>query len=366
MQKKLIALAIASAFAAPGAFAATSHVDIYGTIDLSMAYVDTGISGVDKSFSLVSNVSRIGFKGSEDLGGGMSAIWQVETNLYPDGMSSNSFTSLRNSFVGLHGNWGTFLMGKHDTPVKLLGRSVDNFGNSLADSRNLLGADYYYGKPEFDLRAPNVIAYGTPNFSGVSALLAYVTSVGTTGNCAASQGDTNFDCNKLDAYSGYVKYENGPLMVGGGYEKHNFQVNGEGDTPTTDESIWRLVGSYTIGDFKLAAQYDNSDDSNAVYHYQKRDGYGLFANYTLGNVVLKANYLKAGGVSGVSSSDAHQWTVGADYNLSKRTTIYGFYAKVNNGDNSWYGMGVGAGTSKSIHNWDTDPSTFSVGLRHSF
>jgi predicted porin len=370
MQKKLIALAVASAFAAPVAFAATSNVDIYGTVDLGVNYIspdnhDYEGMGNDGSLTLSSNVSRIGFKGSEDLGSGLSAIYQIETNLYVDG-AKDSFGSLRNSFVGLHGGWGTFLMGKHDTPVKILGRSVDNFGNSLADSRNILGADASTGSPDFDLRAPNVIAYGTPNFSGVSALVAYVTShTPLTKIPAASSCSSGIDCNKDDAYSGFVKYDSDMFMVGGGYEKHNIDSS-DPLIGKWDRSIWRLVGSVTLGDFKLGAQYDNQDD-NLSPHEFKRDGWGIFGNYKLGNATLKANYLDAGSIDGSSSTSAKQYTVGADYSLSKRTTVYAYYAKVDNSNNSGYGLGAGAGISKtSVGVSGADPSTFSVGLRHSF
>ncbi|MGA7179155.1 MAG: porin [Thiobacillaceae bacterium] len=361
MQKKLIALALASAFAAP-AFAATSNVDIYGIVNMSLNSV-TSNTGADRSLSLVSNVSRLGFKGSEDLGGGLAAIWQLEANLQPD--NQIGYTTLRDSFVGLKSNFGTVLAGTHDTPLKMLGRSVDNFGDTMADSRNILGANAFgpgiQGASIFDIRSKNTIAYVTPDFSGLSAVLAYVTDhqAAVATKCALASG---LDCNKNDAWSGLVQYANGPIYLGGGYEKHNVVSGFAG----SNHDIWRLVGSYTLGDFKLGAQYDHQDD-NLSPHVFKRDGYGVFGNYTLGNIVLKANYLKANKIDGTPSSDADQWTLGADYNLSKRSTVYAYYAKVNNSANSAYGLGGGAGTSNSTYgHFNADPDTFGIGLKHAF
>src|SRR5512139_678439 len=173
MKKSLIALAVAGAFAAP-AFAATENVDVYGKVHVSVSVfdetVDTGtvdpITGAivaehrgtsDLQFS--SNASRIGFKGAEDLGGGLAAIWQIESGVNLDEGSGN--WASRNSFVGLKGGFGTVLAGNHDTPLKLVGRAVDLFGDTMADSRNVMGGGS-------DTRAKNVVAYITPSSSGFS------------------------------------------------------------------------------------------------------------------------------------------------------------------------------------------------------
>ena len=82
MMKKILAVAIASAFAAP-AFAATANVDVYGSINVSIENVDNGVA--DWNRMVTNNNSFLGFKGSEDLGGGLKAVWQLETNIQPDG-----------------------------------------------------------------------------------------------------------------------------------------------------------------------------------------------------------------------------------------------------------------------------------------
>ncbi len=356
MKKSLIALAVAGVVSAP-AFAATSNVDVYGVLNVGVFSVNSDVAGEDRSTSVSSQSSRIGFKGSEDLGGGLSAVWQVESTVNLD--ESGAALATRNSFVGLKGGFGTVFAGRHDTPMKMLGRKVDNFGDTFADSRNLMGASADDAGSIFDLRPNNVVAYVSPNFSGLTATVAYVTDSGAPGgtDCA-----TGLDCNDADAYSLSADYANGPLMLGLGYERHN----GYSGVNKVDESMWRLVGGYTFGDLKLGAQYERGS-ADAAWSDADRNAWGLFANYAMGNIVLKANYLSVGDYKGVNDSGANQYTLGVDYNLSKRTTAYALYAKIKNDNNAAFDIGraQSIGDTTTTGNGD-DPSVFGVGIRHAF
>ena len=335
MKKSLIALAVAGVVSAP-AFAATSNVDIYGKLHGSMSYFNDGL-GKDTQFS--SNASRIGFKGSEDLGGGLKAIWQLESGVNID-EGDGSWVS-RNSFVGLAGDWGTALLGRHDTPLKLVGRAVDLFGDTMADSRNVMGGGS-------DTRADNVLAYISPSFSGFGVAIAYTNDLAGTGN----GGD------KIDqsAWNANVTYSNGPLYLGLGY--------GDGDAHDSAGlgAQWRVAGGYTFGNFKIVGQYDSLEGDGVVG--DDYDAWMVGGAYTMGNVVLKANYM-AGEIDGctIGACDPEQWTIGADYNLSKRTSVYALYA-----DGQDVVMGGGAGSSDQIGAapGDSDVSTISVGVTHSF
>src|SRR5512139_2804236 len=216
MKKSLIALAVAGAFAAP-AFAATENVDVYGKMHVSVSVFDNTADSIpgdpatrgtsDLQFS--SNASRIGFKGAEDLGGGLNAIWQVESGVNLD-EGSGSLAS-RNSFLGLKGGFGTVLLGNHDTPLKLVGRAVDLFGDTMADSRNVMGGGS-------DTRAKNVVAYITPDFSGFSVAAAYSTDPANQGTqikvgTPAVQLDTG-DQDSNGAYNVSATYANGPIYAG--------------------------------------------------------------------------------------------------------------------------------------------------------
>jgi len=366
MQKKLIALALASAFAAP-AFAATSNVDIYGVMNLSVERIDSGVSGADKSTSINNNSSRLGFKGTEDLGGGLAAIWQIESSIATDNGSGN--LAARNTFVGLKGGFGTVMLGKIDTPMKGLGRAVDNFGDGIADSRNILGTAAN-GANIWDARTNNTIQYVTPDFSGLSASLAYSTDTGTANNTNAPC-IAGLDCNKNDAWSVAANYNNGPLLLGAGYEKHNV-LNSLTSPNDISSKIWRVIAGYSFAGAKIGGLYEKAsgDLVNNNDNLADRKAWGLFGNYAIGAITLKANYLKAEETNNVSNSGAKQYTLGADYALSKRTTAYAFYAKVKNDGTALaggaYGLGAAGTSNPSLGHMGDDPSVSGLGMKHTF
>lgn len=333
MQKKLIALALASAFAAP-AFAATSNVDIYGKLHVSVSVFDDQPSGI-KDTQISSNASRIGFKGSEDLGGGLAAIWQIETGVNMDETGGSWAT--RNTFLGLKSNtMGSVLIGNYDTPLKSIGRKVDLFGDTIADSRNVNGVTS-------DSREKNSVTYMSPNFGGFAFEGQYGNSKNST-----TAGDAADD----SMWSLNGTYNNGPLLLGLAY------ADGDALETAGVDKNWRAVAGYSFGNFKVVGQYDKS---KAETGFNDFDAWMLGAGYTMGNVVLKANYMK--GDIDNTSNDPKQWTIGADYNLSKRTTVYALYA---NGE--YITLGSGTGGSDRIGSGATngDVNAFSVGMMHTF
>jgi predicted porin len=347
--KKILALAIASAFAAP-AFAATSNVDIYGKFSYSMNFLqDQPDANSDLQFT--SNSSRIGFKGAEDLGGGLSAIWQVESGLNMD-EGSGSWAN-RNTFIGLKGNWGTVLGGKHDTPLKMVGRAVDLFGDGFADSRNVLGGGS-------DTRANNVVAYMSPSFSGFGFAAAYSTDL--------SANTSTADLDGTDLYNLSATYSNGPLYLGLAYG------DGDGHELISAGSQWRLAGGFTFGNFKIVGQYDNLEYDGSVVIpaiagvQGDYDAWMVGGSYTMGAMVFKANYM-SGEFDTVGGLEPEQWTIGMDYNLSKRTAVYALYVS---GEDVVLGSGAGLGdrnaSADAINTLGQggEVSGFSIGMSHSF
>lgn len=366
MMKKILAAAIVSAFAAP-AFAATANVDVYGKLHASVSMFDESIesytnpvTGVttrgtnDLQFS--SNASRIGFKGAEDLGGGLKAIWQIESGVNLD-EGGDSFAG-RNTFIGLSGGFGTALIGTHDTPLKLVGRAVDLFGDTMADSRNVLGGGS-------DMRAKNVAVYMTPNMGGFSMAAAYSTDPKNQGtNVTAAQNpaltvkDTGDQADN-GAYNLNATYNNGPLFLGLGYGDGDYhENNGLG-------AHMRGAAGFTMGAFKLVGQYDRlEDDSTTVGTLPgDYDAWMVGGAFTMGAIVLKANYME-GEFDHANTPEPTQWTVGVDYNLSKRSSVYALYAKSEDG----VVLGSGGSSSDQIVSGDTggDNSVISLGMIHSF
>ena len=125
MNKKLIALALAGAFVAPVAMAQTANpVTLYGRVHLTFDYVESkGTGGVPARTRITDQASLLGVRGSEDLGGGLKAFFQLETAFAPD-QTGGAFAG-RNSAVGLQGGWGSLFMGRWDTPFKMANGDVD-------------------------------------------------------------------------------------------------------------------------------------------------------------------------------------------------------------------------------------------------
>ncbi len=273
MQKKLIALAIAGLAAAP-AFAQT-NVTIYGVADLTWEYVDAKgalreAADLDGRSRLTSNSSLLGFKGVEDLGNGLKAIFQFETGISADTGMGQSF-SARDTFVGLSSGFGTILGGNLTHPLRAMGSKVSmspgatGIGFTAATYGTILGL-----KTGTDDRTPNTVAYVTPALmGGLTFTAAYIN--GENASTLTSPAGTV----ELDAYQWQLaaQYESGPLYLGIGYHKAEdpqvlartsdaFRTNlglPTGSVVADDElEAWRMAGSYKFAfGMKLSGMWDN-------------------------------------------------------------------------------------------------------------
>lgn len=348
MKKSLIALAVAGVFAAP-AMAATGNVDVYGKLRYSVDYVDTNNTGGADASDVVTgqdNNSRIGFKGSEDLGGGLKAVWQIEQQLNA-GISQNGTMTSRNTFVGLSGGFGTVLMGRHDTPYKLATGSLDPFGDSIGDYNNVISRNSA-GTNNFDLRAPGTIAYISPTVSGFHAAVAYVEAKNPQlpGN------------NDTQAWSLAGIYHNGPLFASLAYETHSGLLSTS--TANQDEDAWKVGLGYTFGDTKVGLVYEDVNH-DAPSNQSERSAYFLALTHNMGPIALKAAYGEADNSKAFANDGASYWAVGVDYSMSKRTKLWAYYSAINNDPKAWYGMNNYAAAGAGL-----DIDAFSVGIEHNF
>lgn len=386
MKKKLIALAVAGAFAAPvAAMADSGNVTIYGQVDASYDIVNngTGAAGTagTSNNKVSSNSSRIGFKGSEDLGDGLAAVWQLEQQINVDGTgaatpgqaaSAVGFNT-RNTFVGLSSkSMGTVVLGRHDTPYKLSTRAYDVFADSIADNRALMGqgASQTLGAntASFDGRQNDVVAYISPAFNGFTVAVAYVAGAET----ATTSGTT-----KGNAWSAMAVYGNGPFTAGLGYERHNIGDDantgslGLGAPYTThDERAWKLGLGYTFGDLNVGVVYENINDNLAGgADSGGHNAWYVGGAYKMGNNAIKLAYATAGNRANVANTGAKQWALGVDHNFSKRTKVYALYTKLDNDNAVNYTLGFATSTAGGATAGvaaGADPSAWSFGIRHSF
>jgi len=362
MKKSLIALAVASTFAAP-AFAATSNVDIYGVVSVSVdrvtGWTNSTATQENSAWRVNSNTSRIGFKGAEDLGGGMKALWQIEQGLNADS-AAGAFGggNQRNTFVGLGGGFGTMLMGAHDTPYKLGTGSLDPFADTMGDYNQLIGS--LGGANVADLRLGNVLAYISPTWNGFHFAVAKSYQMETGNKAPAGRGDPT-------AYSGTAVYSNGPVFASLSFEKADNVLN-----TGLDLRDYKLGLGYTMGDTKFGFVWERIKATTTTSSGH-RNAWLINVAHNMGPITLKAEYGSAGDVSGTSNTGAKLFALGADYNLSKRTTAYAVYSKVSNDTAAAYNLGGAAsaglgasGVGNVVPVAGKDPSGISIGLKHSF
>lgn len=363
MNKNILAVAIAAAVAAPSAFAAAT---VYGNAHMS---VDSVGNGKDSVMAVGSNSSYVGVKGSEDLAGGMKAVYQFEMQVAMDGDNGSKGTDvaakgfdggMRNTFVGLGGGFGTVLLGKHDTPLKMASRKFDLFGDRIGDTRNLTTADG--GSFGWDLRPSNVVAYVSPAVSGFTGILAYVANEADSTNGVVTANGSNASASKADAYSAIVMGALGKLDLALAYENHGDAFSGG----IKSMGAARLGASYDFGMVKLNAVYANQDTivASAI---KDRQIYGLGVAAPVGGAgTVKAQYYVADQTSSGAKNGAAMWAVGYDHALSKNTTAYVAYAQTNNDVNGTFNV-AGGGHGEYVSTiTGKDPSAVSVGLQHKF
>lgn len=347
MKKTVAALAVLTVIA--GAAHAQSSVSLYGLMDLfvgestSKITLGSAVAKIEPGTSLTSgglNGSRWGLRGSEDLGGGLKANFQLEAGFSADtGVAGNGFN--RTSKVGLSGAFGSIEMGRQYTHLYQLVDGFDAQGTSSFSATNAI-----FGPAALSgvvlapaLRRDNMVQYTSPEIGGFTAGVQY--AFGENGAPGVSAGR---------AISVAAGYANGPIAVQGVYET----VKGAGAAATTAKSSGLAV-SYDFSVVKVLAQLVNQKDGLA--NGSKDNGYVLSAIVPVGssgsvNMGLGGEKSKAT-ASGIQFAKTTSASVEYRHNLSKRTTVY-------------------AGLTNLKYELDSTPAVtikdqlYGVGIRHKF
>lgn len=358
MQKKILVLAVAATLSAP----AFADVSVYGKADLAVGSVSNGTA---RNTVVSSQVSKIGFKGSEDLDGGLSAIWQIEQQIDMDsGAGKVSFAS-RNTFLGLKSDSaGTIMLGKHDTPYKESTRHLDVFGDQFADSRHLMGGGNKANAGSYmDMRPGNEIMYVTPTFAGVKVSASYVGSENATTSTAVKSS--------LVSLAGV--YNQGPIYAAVAYQKVNYGTVGDfvAAAPLGNNDTLKATKAgvgYTMDAFKVTAVVEKITSSGAtVLNTLSRTDVNLNGMYKFGDNDVKLAVTKAGNSGGVAATGAKMIAVGFDHNLSKATSVYVQAAKISNDKNANFqfnGAATTATTAGGVNG--SSPSGILLGIKHAF
>jgi predicted porin len=377
MKKSALALAVLGAFA--GAASAQSSVTLFGTVDLNVRYVNNDETAYSLSQDGM-NSSRLGFRGVEDLGGGMKASFWLEAALGPDtgtGTSSygsgnttgpGAFMFRRRSTVSLSNQWGELRLGRDYTPTFWNWTVFDPFGtNGVGNAQNIVfGQDIrsYFTAGDAAgtlVRANNTVGYILPNGQF---------GPGLYGQLMVAAGE-NTGLNKY--WGGRIGYSAGPFDVAASYGETAVDA-----ADTLDMSNWNIAGAWNFGAFgKLSAFYgeisaDLPTGLRTLLGGDKADSKNWFVGYVIpfGQANFKISYggVNQGGNRSLDGNDATQWALGADYNLSKRTAIYATVSSINNDGPSGASVGsnftVNGGVTPLARG--TSSTGGEVGIRHFF
>ena len=338
-----IALAALAVMGATTAMAQSS-VTLYGRINTTVEHQKLG----DTSATVLqNNASRFGLRGTEELGGGLKAGFALESGFSSDtGAAASTFFG-RQSEVNLSGNFGMVRLGNFFPEsyyasadyVSMHNHDTGPSSDALYQDPNWMGASTGGQGGVGGLGTGNKISYRTPAMGGFWA------------EGSVSMHEKAAGTNSKNGYDLAANYNQGPLALGAGYSRWN--------------SNWQasLRGLYTFGAVTLGGYYQRNDETLMG----SRNNFRLSAMYAMGASEFHANVGRANSWSNLSSSAATQFTLGYNYNLSKRTKVYTYYTRVNNGNNASYGYGNALSDSMTAgQGAGKDFSSFALGVRHAF
>ena len=371
MTKKLLPAMVGVALVG-GMSAAAADVSVFGHIDTSIDNVDVTEAGISADdTNLHCTTCSIGFKGSEDLGNGLKAIFSIDfqyntTERNSRGTTGSQDDTIRDEFgsasvggstfeqdapynsesiqdsltdrdqwVGLAGGFGKVRIGTISTGYKSHGAMIDPlYRTSLQGREHGLQSNYFHSGAgeEANGRATNTIRWDSADYNGVKLVAHY-----TLDN---NEGDLEDD----NPYGIGASYENGGILVFADY------ITNDGSASNTfgDISAWKIGGKYSMGDFAVMGQYEDASEDNASEDLTQ---WHVGGTYTMGNNLLYAAYGQNDvEFAGVADHDTEAWTIALMHSLSKRTKAYVGY---NSLEEDAFPGGL-------------DADQFSVGMKHKF
>lgn len=374
MKKKLVAVAVAGVLGIPlAAQAQTANVVLYGRLNLTTEFMkgQQPDGSNPTSVRLSSNSSRFGMRGTESLGNGLNAIFQIESSINGDTNGGN--LGGRETFVGLQGPWGTFKAGNFlnitDDMHGIFG-NVPTYLTSILSTAALWGQDAYSrANGGFDTRNQNNLRYDSPSFNGLhfSGMVSLCDSSGTSScNPSGHAGEVRHGY----AVNVGAIYANGPVQFGAEWD-HNQQYRGD----NLNDNEFTVTGGYDFGPVRIGAVYEYIKYETPTGDL-KRNFWGVSGTIPAGPGKIYAFWGHAGNgtgsaadgerVAGIvkgSDTDANQWEISYTYPLSKRTSVYAGYVKINQGSNGAYNLNINAYPTAT---YGADPGGLVLGMIHLF
>jgi predicted porin len=355
MKKSLLALAVLGAFA--GVASAQSSVTVYGIVDEAVGHIDNGGKSVNALVSGTNASSRIGFKGVEDLGNGLKTSFVLEQGFNADdGTSATSTQSFsRLAYVGLGGGFGEVRLGKQNTQIKTALSQIDPFETS-----GLVNAISFFGATS---GLPATVP-GNPIPERVQNQLTYTSNVygGFSGSIGYTFGEQAGDSSAGRSYGAQLGYVNGPLNVQFGYNDQDQSTASPANVEQSTTKIAFLGATYDFGVVKLHAAYGEKKYDLVTGSDIKVKAGLIGATVPFGASKVRAEYIRND--DNRDGRDNNVIALSYSYSLSKRTTLYTTYARVNNDNLSAVGFGTTNGATAIVA--DQNTSAFVVGVQHNF
>lgn len=325
MKKSVLSASIFATFAATSFTALADGPQFYGHADLALTHSDNGIATQNQKDGTIieNNFSWLGVKGSEKVSDGLEVIYQMEFGVSNYDNSGDTFNA-RNTYLGLKSVAGTALIGRNDTVFKSAEGGFDLFGNTNSDI-DLLAAG--------QSRKADGITYYSPK---IADLLTLNATYLVEDNYVTYDGDERVSPDSMYALSATI----GDKAL----KAQNYYVAAAYNENIDDVKAYRGVAQVKFGNFIVGGLYQNSEHIDAKYANLEGDTYFVNAAYVLGNVKIKAMYgsddsglgkyvsrfvgnADGAGMETVSDVDLQQFSIGADYRISKSTMFYGHYTK---------------------------------------
>lgn len=363
--KKLATLAVLAA--ASAASYAQSSVTLFGVAD---ATVQIGRGSAANKTGLGSGgnaTSRIGFRGVEDLGGGLKAGFWLEAGYTiddgsgqtsrPNGLN-NQFGSVsesglrfgRRATVSLMGDsWGEIRLGRDFSLQYLTGSAADPFGDNGVGSSLATTSAVNLSGP-VGTRVDNAVAYHSPNFGGFY------------GQLQAYRGEQNPGATRDNGngYGARAGYKNGPLDVSLAYAKTDYAADAT-NFRIGDIKDWGVAASYNFGVATAMLGYRKAEVDNAGFGNPESTAYIVGAKVPVGAGEIRASWSRGELEYTGIDAKADKYAIGYVHNLSKRTALYTTFAYVNNKN----GSGIALAGS-SLTNASDNSKGLDIGLRHAF
>jgi predicted porin len=335
MQFKRLAVALAASF--PLFAAAQTSVTMYGIADAAVAVQNDGVSGRQTVVNSGNqSTSRLGFRGTEDLGNGLKAMFNLEAGVALDTGAADSALFGRRSVVGLEGGFGAVTVGREYSPIASVAAASDIFGQGFFGTN--LSA---FNAGRLTRRLSNSVNYKSAAMSGFKVLAAYSAGEKTPSPSGDLKGVA-------------VEYANGALYLGGGY--HTVQR-----LATGNDKEYGLGAGYKIGEVEIKGNWLVAD---LIGPNNKFTQYNLGAAMAFGPGKVYANVQQNKIENGARGN---AYAVAYSYSLSRRTNLYTSFATMRNNGMATFGLNS-AGTSLNppATAIGADPKVFSVGVRHTF